>query len=524
MSDYILPQFDTSFVNVIEEACAKYADRECLKFKDETYSYRDVDEMSIKIANKLIESGFEKGMHAAVYSLNSAIAFIAALGIIRAGGAWIPVNARNAEKSNKEILRNLGCDALFYQQAYAEAVSESKNEGLCGKAFVCLDENAVDQVTLLSWMANASTKKPEVSIEGKDLISIPQTGGTTGLPKGVMISHRNFCSINYIMCNDIFKPDGTMLCAAPMTHVGGRIVLTTMQIGFRYVILEKVDPQIVLQTIQDEKVTDLFLPPTAIYAVLDQPDFDDFDLSSLRILGYGSSPMSVDRLKEALERIGPVMSGGFGQTECPMSISSLPPQDHFIDGKVAEHRLRSVGRAPSNTTLAILDDEYNELPTGERGEIAVKGGAVSEGYYKAPEQTAKIRRNGWHLTGDIGYLDEEGFLYIVDRKKDLIITGGFNVYPAEVEQVLMGLPGVKLAAVIGLPDEKWGEAVSAFLEVDSNVVSNEQEIIDTCKEKLGGVKAPKNVRFINELPRTPIGKLDKKQLRKEYWEATGRQV
>ena len=524
MSDFILPQFDKSFVGIIEEACARHADKECLKFKDEIFSYRDVDEMSIKIANQLIASGFEKGMHAAVYSLNSAIAFIAALGIVRAGGAWIPVNARNSEKSNQEVLRSLGCDALFYQEAYADSVGILKDEGLCAKAFICLDEAAENHETLLSWMSGASSDNPKVEIKGKDLISIPQTGGTTGLPKGVMISHRNFCSISYIMCNDIFEPDGVMLCAAPMTHVGGRIVLTTMLIGFRYVILEKVDPQIVMQSIQDEKVTDLFLPPTAIYALLDQPNFDDFDLSSLKLLGYGSAPMSIDRLKEALERIGPVMGGGFGQTECPMSISSLPPRDHFIDGKIAEHRLRSVGRAPSNTTVGIVDDDANELPVGERGEIAVKGGAVSEGYYKAPEQTAKIRKKGWHLTGDVGYLDEEGFLYIVDRKKDLIISGGFNVYPAEVEQTLMGLPGVKLAAVIGLPDAKWGEVVSAFLEVDKDNVADEESIINTCKEKLGGVKAPKIVKFIDELPRTPLGKLDKKQLRSQYWEGTGRSV
>lgn len=518
MTDFPYPEFDRSFVETLEPALEKYADRECLKFQDQVFSYREVDEISSRIANQLIAGGFEKGMHGAVYSLNSAIAFIAALGIVRAGGVWIPVNARNSVDSNRKVLKNLGCDVLFYQGSYEDVAEQIESDGLCDKGLISLDEDCSDSaIKLDQWMANASASKPVVDISGTDLFTLPQTGGTTGLPKGVMISHRNFSCITHMMVNDIFQPDGVMICAAPMTHVGGRLVLSTMPHGFRYVILDKVDLQVILQTIQGDKVTDMFLPPTAIYSLLDQPNLEDFDLSSLRILGYGSAPMNPDRLKEALERLGPVMSGGFGQTECPMSISSLPPRDHYINGdingEIAEHRLRSVGRAPSCTTIAILDDDQNELPAGERGEIGVKSGAVSEGYFKAPEQTAEIRKNGWHLTGDIGYIDDEGFLYIVDRKKDLIITGGFNVYPAEVEQMLMSVDGVKLAAVIGTPDEKWGEAVTAFLEVDAINGLTDESVIEQAKAKLGSVKAPKIVKFVEELPRTPLGKLDKKALR-----------
>jgi len=383
---------------------------------------------------------------------------------------------------------------------------------LCQTAIVSLENKTKGEAdTLWDWIEGASASRPVIDIVGSDLLTLPQTGGTTGFPKGVMISHRNFNCVADMQCSHIFKPDGVMLCAAPMTHAGGRYLLATLSLGLRYIVIDKVDVQIVLKAIEDEKVTDVFLPPTVIYNLLDQPNFDLFDLSSLRRLMYGSAPMDVGRLKEAVKRIGPIMNTGFGQTECPLSISFLPAADHFIDGEIAEHRIRSVGRAIPCTVLTILDDDYNELPIGERGEIALKSPSMCEGYYQDPEQTAKIRQNGWHLTGDIGYLDEEGYLFISGRKKEMIITGGFNVYPAEIEQTLMSLPGVKLAAVIGVPDEKWGEAVTAFLEADSDDLDTEN-IKAQCKMKLGSVKTPKSIKIIKEIPRTHIGKIDKKAL------------
>lgn len=511
-SEYLYPEFDKSFVEELELAFEKYADRECLKFQDEVYSYKYVDELSAKLANQLIANDFSKGMHGAVYSLNSAVAFIAALGIIRAGGVWVPVNARNSEATNRTLLNNLGCDVILYQSSYEDFVGQIRSDGLCYIAAICLDEKVSDgAISMQQWIASASSQKPAVDIRGSDLITLPQTGGTTGLPKGVMVSHRNLSCVSHKLCAEVFEAGGTLMCTAPMTHAGGRYVLATIPLGLRYVVLEKVDPQIILRTIQEQKITDFFLPPTAVYSLLDQPNFDDFDLSSLRALTYGSAPMNIERLKEAIRRIGPVMSSGYSQTECPISITYFSAEDHFIDGELAGHRLSSVGRATIGTTLGILDEDYNELPVGEQGEIVVKSGSVSEGYYKAPEQTAEIRKKGWHLTGDIGYLDAEGFLYIVGRKKDMIITGGFNVYPIEVEQSLMSIPGVRLAAVVGMPDEKWGEAVTAFVEADAEDLTAES-IIAQCKEKLGGVKAPKNIYFIDEIPRTTIGKIDKKAL------------
>lgn len=520
------PDFNRPFLPIISKSFNRYAERECLRFKESVFSYREVGDLSAQIANRLIEGGFTPGMKGAVYSLNSAWSFIATVGLLRAGGVWIPINPRNSAKDNVEILKKFGSDVLFFQKAFLEPVAEFMTGHTVG---VCLDGGCTSWPGIVDWIGDAPTNDPEVSVSPTDLITIPLTGGTTGLPKGVMLSNRNFCALEYGMRHSYEGRDPVILCAAPMTHVGGRVALCGLSSGARYVILEQVDLPLILKTIQGERITDFFLPPTGIYGLLDQPDLEDFDLSSLVSVSYGSAPMSTERLKEALKKIGPVMRGGFGQTECPMFIARLTPEEHFvgsdIHGDIApDERLRSVGRATVISEIGIVDDEGNELPRGERGEIAVRGPMVSEGYYQNPEETAKIRVNGWHLTGDIGYLDEDCYLYIVDRKKDMIITGGFNVYSTEVEHALMEIPGVQLAVVFGVPDDRWGEAVAAHVQLAEGVALTENDIIETVKSAVGSVKAPKRVTFVEDFPRTPIGKIDKKQLRDSAWKDTGRNI
>ena len=518
--------FNRSLLPILTEAFDRYGDDACLCFRGETLSYRQVGDLSAQVANRLIEGGFKPGMKGAVYSLNAALSSIATLGIVRAGGVWIPINPRNSERDNVTILNQFGVDVTFFQKAFERPIADFVGEGA---EVVCLDDPNSEHPFFDTWVEGADTAPPPVEVAPTDLVSIPLTGGTTGLPKGVMLSHRNFCALEYGTRQMYAERRPVVLCAAPMTHVGGRIALCGLSSGARFVILEAVDPQQVLKAIQDEAVTDAFLPPTGIYSLLDQPSLDSFDLSSLINFSYGSAPMSTERLKEAIRRIGPVMRGGFGQTECPMFIARLHPAEHFanseLGGELApDQRLRSVGRHTIISELGIVDDHGQELPPGQRGEIAVKGPMVSEGYYEAPEETAKIRVNGWHLTGDIGYLDEEGYLYVVDRKKDMIITGGFNVYSTEVEQALMEIPGIQLAVVFGVPDEKWGEAVAALVKLTPDAELGEHDVIVAAKQAIGGVKAPKQVSIVDDFPRTPVGKIDKKVLRDQAWQATGRRI
>ncbi len=535
-----IAEFDRSFLPIIDRAFQDFRDDVCLVFENETYTYGEVDEFSARIASGLARRGFGPGMKGAIWSLNSAVAFIAAIGLLRAGGVWIPVNPRNSARDNVEILVRFGCEAIFFQETFRAPVAEAA-EGLGAlRAVVSLGggdpwsgpsaagKKAAEPLD--DFIAGASPEPPAVEMKGGDTLTIPMTGGTTGLPKGVMLSHRNLRAIEHAIRHGYSDRRVVSLCAAPMTHVGGRAALTSLSSGARFVILEKVDLQVILRTIEQERITDFFLPPTAIYSLLDQPNLGDFDLSSLVGLSYGSAPMSLARLKQALRVLGPIMRGGFGQTECPMFISRLTQEEHFEKGDPASGRLapdrilRSVGRSTVISEVAIMDDDGGLLGPGQPGEIVVKGPNVSEGYYQDPEETAKVRRNGWHLTGDIGVLDEDGYLTIVDRKKDMIITGGFNVYSTEVEQALLAMPEIALAAVIGVPSDRWGEAVHAVVVAADGTEPRGAEVIAAARERLGGVKAPKSIDFVADLPRTPVGKIDKKSLRAPYWAGRGRRV
>jgi fatty-acyl-CoA synthase len=296
--------------------------------------------------------------------------------------------------------------------------------------------------------------------------------------------------------------------------------------GCRTVLMDGIDPQTLLRAMERERVNVLFLPPTVIYALLAQPNVRDFDFSALRYFVYGASPMSPDKLAEAIEGFGPVMLQIYGQAEVPGAITVLALEDHLVDGKVApRQRLLSAGRRFPFTQVAIMDDDGNLLSQpGAVGEIVAQGDIVTQGYYKNPEATAQVRRHGWHCTGDVGYFDEQGYLFIVDRKKDMIVTGGFNVFSSEVEAAVMAHPAVKDCAVIGVPDEKWGEAVKAVIELRPGQSVTPDDLIQFVKNQLGSVKAPKDVEIVEQLPRSSVGKVLKKEVRKKYWQDQERMV
>jgi acyl-CoA synthetase (AMP-forming)/AMP-acid ligase II len=311
-----------------------------------------------------------------------------------------------------------------------------------------------------------------------------------------------------------FGPRPRYLALAPLTHAAGVLCFPVMTLGGEIVIMSAPDLGVFLALIGRHRITHTFLPPTLIYMLLDHPGLASADLSSLRCLWYGAAPMSVTRLEEALERIGPVMGQLFGQTEAPMMISTMAPEDHFhADGSVARSRLASAGRPTPLVQVAIMDGDGQLLGTGQRGEIVVRGPLVMAGYYQDPAASAEAGRHGWHHTGDIGYLDDENYLFIVDRAKDMIITGGFNVYSAEVEQVLLAHPAVQDCAVVGLPDEKWGERVTAVVQPHPGRTVTAEEVRSFVKSRLGSVKAPKQVEVWPDLPRSRVGKVLKTDIK-----------
>lgn len=492
------------------------------------WSYEESYGITCQVAQALVADGTRKGSHGAVLAGNHPLAWMCVLGLWRAGLAWVPLNPRGTPDESIQLISNFDVEVLFFQKAYSAAVEQFKAACPGLSKLVCIDGQVEGCFSLSAWIASLPPVAPQVLYEAEDLVAIMPTGGTTGLPKGVMQTHRNLgISVFNGIINTPYAPGERIvnLAAAPMTHTAGFLSLSASARGGTVVVLSKPDPESLLDAIEEHRVTELFLPPTVIYRLLETPGIEQRDFSSLRYLMYGASPMALEKLRRALEVFGPVMMQGYGQTEAPGSIAFLRPGDHFIDGRIApDSRLSACGLPAVTNTLAILDDEGQPLAHGKSGEICVRGDIVMKGYYKAPEKTAETIVNGWLHTGDVGHLDGEGFLHITDRKRDVIITGGFNVYPGEVEQVLWSHPAVLDCAVIGVPDDNWGEAVKAVVELKPGAVVDAQVLIALCKEKLGSVKAPKSIDFLPTLPRSSVGKVLKKDLREMYWRDVSRRI
>lgn len=499
---------------------------------DRSFTYQEVGELSCRIAHALLSTRLPKGSKGAVWALNDTTAWACALGLWRANMAWIPVGARNSAEENHFVLDNFDCEVLFFQKYFADTIAEIQEDLPLVKHWVCIDGDAPavrGSRSLSDWTEGMPHTRPNVAVDLNDVVAISPTGGTTGVPKGVMNTHRSLQTmIANIMIgcpyDDAHRP--VNLAAAPMTHTSGLLSMPTSARGGTVVVLGRPDPTLMLTAIAKHRVTELFLPPTVIYRLLDIPGLQQkVDFSSLKYFLYGAAPMSVEKLKLAIEVFGPVMMGGYGQTEAPGTIALLPPKEHFVNGQVApDERLSSVGRPSPLVHVEVMDDDGQILAQGQTGEICVRGDLVMKGYYNAPEKTAETIVNGWLHTGDIGHIDAEGCLHITDRKKDMIISGGFNVYPSQVEQVIWGHPAVQDCAVIGVPDAQWGEAVKAVVELNQGMSVSADELIALCKDKLGSVMAPKSVDFVAQLPRSAAGKVLKKDVRATYWQNTERQI
>ncbi|CAL80171.1 putative long-chain-fatty-acid--CoA ligase (Long-chain acyl-CoA synthetase) (Acyl-CoA synthetase)(fadD) [Bradyrhizobium sp. ORS 278] len=354
-----------------------------------------------------------------------------------------------------------------------------------------------------------------------DLATLNYTGGTTGKSKGALRHHREYGGFATAILADFEIPDrARYLTVAPISHVAGTKVLPTLMRGGTVHMLKGFDPEAVLDTIARERINFTLFVPTMIYVLLDHPALARTDLSSLELVLYGASAMSPTRLVEGIERIGPVFSQLYGQTEC-YPVSVLRKADH--DPKQPELFL-SCGFPIAACEVKILDDDDQEAPQGEAGEICVRAPHVMAEYWKRPDITAETLKNGWLRTGDIARRDERGYLYILDRKKDMIVSGGFNIFPREIEDVLTQHADVAMCAVVGVPDDKWGEAVTAIVVPRAGAQPNATELIELVKARKGSAHAPKRVEFVKELPVTGVGKIDKKVLRAKYWEGRGRMV
>ncbi|WZH53347.1 MAG: long-chain fatty acid--CoA ligase [Nocardioides alkalitolerans] len=505
-------------VDFLDKGASLDRDAPCLECDGVTATYADVQALTGRIAAALVAGGVEPGDSVAVLSANDPTAFTCVFGISRAGAVWCPVNPRNEAAENQELLALYGCSVLVFQAAFAPLVDAIRGDLPDLRTLVCLDADLPWALGWEEFLASGETVTEVVDRPARDdLAMIVGTGGTTGRPKGVELTGTNLETMTAITLMSYPWPEDrppTYLALAPLTHAAGVLCFPVLCRGGSIVVMRSPDVGGFLDRVEQHAVTHTFLPPTLIYMVLDHPSLDARDLSSLRCFWYGAAPMSTSRLEEALTRIGPVMAQLFGQTEAPMMVSTMAPTDHFLpSGEVARERLGSAGRPSALTTVAIMAEDGTLLPRGERGEIVVRGSLVMRGYHRNPEATAEASAHGWHHTGDVGYLDDNGYLFIVDRAKDMVITGGFNVYSTEVEQAVMAHPAVADCAVVGLPDEKWGERVTAVVQLRPGASLEAGELQRLVKERLGSVKAPKQVEVWPDLPRSKVGKVLKADIK-----------
>ena len=495
------------------------------------YSYRETQVASGKIASAMRASGLRDEDRVAIFSPNDGRILLCMLGLMRAGGVWVPLNHRNAMDANVQFLNYSVTSWLFYHSSFQEQVQQIRSQAPCVRQCICIDAESDGDPSLEQFMTRGRENEDcdwgDARGNLDRLVGLVPTGGTTGPAKGVMVTSLSWGAMTEL-ANQCLRCDGidpVCLSAAPLSHAAGVVAFAMFSLGATNLVLPAFDAQAVLENIPKHRVTHMFLPPTALCALLAHPQMREFDYSSLRRLLIVAAPVSPNKLKQAVEVFGPCVCQSYGQTEAPMYMSWLDPAT-LAAAAAGDHpeRLRSCGRATLAVRLAIMDDDGKLLPPEQVGEIVARGALVSSGYYNLPEATAEVRQHGWHHTGDIGYRDEDGFFYIVDRKKDMIITGGFNVFCGEVEACVMELPQVRDCAVIGVPDEKWGEAVKAIVALRLGESVTGEAVIAHCKARLGGVKAPKSVDFAVEIPKTPAAKTDKKALRKPYWVGIERSV
>jgi acyl-CoA synthetase (AMP-forming)/AMP-acid ligase II len=512
---------------VFDRVTQDYADRTAIVDGDRRMTYREMRDQANRVANGLAAAGVVQGDRVGLLLPNCLEFLPTQHGIWKAGAVLVQMPGRASAATHRQNLEQTAATALIYHASF-EAVAQEILAGAPGIKTVVrlggMGQAVAEALDYDEHMGSQPTDPPQVRIDEDDEAYVLFTSGSTGEPKGVVNSHFTWAhysitaglEIGDIRFGEVFAH------GAPMTHFTQIFAMPTFIRGGTNVMLPGLEVDGLLAAIEKEKVTATAVVPTIIYMLVDSPHRADYDISSLQTIVYAGSPIAPDRLKAALDVFGPIFIQTYAGTE-PGYVSCLRKDDHRVDSPQAIARLASAGRPIPYVKVCIQDEQDNVLPVGETGEICSKQLGQMLGYVDA-SRNAEALRDGWVHTGDVGRLDEDGFLYLVDRKKDMVVSGGFNVFPRQVEDVLATHPAVAMSAVVGIPHEKWGEAVHAFVVLKDGAQVEDAELIALVKHELGGVAAPKTVERRTELPVNPAGKVDKKVLRAPFWAGRDRQV
>ncbi len=512
--------------DMIIEGLNRYDERPCLLLGDRVATYREVREETSRMVQALHSLGLKQGARIAVLSANrpEVLSNIAAMQI--AGCCGIPLHPLGSLEDHAYVLNTAGVDALIFDpSAFGEHALALRERAPGLKHLLAFggSEQATDYLALAATFEATALQRPDVTPE--DVSSISFTGGTTGKPKGVMCSYRATAYMTQIQMADWeFPEELRMLIATPLSHAAAAFLVPVLQKGGAFYVMSGFSPDAFFDMVETHRITTTMLVPVMLYFLLDHPRSASADLSSLETVFYGASPASPARLTQAIEQWGPVFQQFYGQAEAPMVLATMQRHEH--DPEKPE-RLAACGRPSPWMHMALLDSAGNIVDPGEPGEICVRGPLVMNGYLDQPEATAEAFAGGWLHTGDVGRLDEDGFLHIVDRTKDMIVSGGFNVFPREVEDTLSAHPAVAQVVVIGTPDPQWGEAVTAVIVLRAGAEAGEAltaELQAHVKAARGSLQSPKRIDYVDAIPLTAVGKPDKKVVRARYWEGASRQV
>jgi long-chain acyl-CoA synthetase len=492
-------------------------------------TYAQLAERVDRLANALRDLGLTPGDRVGVLMLNSFRYLELYYAVNLAGGVIVPLNYRLALPELIFMLNDCSAQMLVVSREYEDAAAQIRAQCPSLTALI-LAEGGGTPAGMYAYeelLAAASPTHPDVTVSENDVAGIFYTGGTTGLPKGVMLSHRNLVdnawrTIIYLE----YTADDIYLHAAPMFHLAdGASTFAITFVGGTHAHVRSFDPPAVLETIARDHVTRTVIVPTMITALINHPAVASCNLSGLRAIGYGASPIAETTLRKAMAVFGCQFRQAYGMTEAAPILTILSAQDHQPDdSERARRRLRSAGQACIGIDLRVVDVDDEEVPANTVGEIIARGDNIMVGYWNRPEESAAALRDGWYHSGDLATMDEDGYIYIVDRKKDMIISGGENIYSVEVEHALASHPSVVEVAVIGVPDERWGEAVLAVVVTRAGESPTDEELVTHCRGQIAGYKVPKGVVFAAALPKSGAGKILKRELREQYWREQDRNV
>lgn len=513
----------TDFLSIANAICP---DRDCVIEGGKRWTYAQTHERVNRLANGLSKLGAKKGDRIGMLQVNCHEFVEAYFAAAKLGAIFVPLNFRAKADELTYMILNAEAKVLFVGERYLEMVNGMLPHLTCVEHCVSLGEDAGDKLQYENLVGSGTADELVTEIGDEDITILMFTAGTTGRPKGVPLRHNGF--VTYVLEN-VEPPNPEIeernLLTVPLYHVAGiQAMLAGIYGGRTLVMMKQFEVKEWLRSVEKERATRAMLVPTMLKWVIDDPDFKRYDLKSLQVITYGAAPMPFDVIKRAIKEMPWVrFINAFGQTETASTITTLGPEDHVLDGneEEIEKKLKrlasSIGKPLSDVEIRIIDEEGHPVPPLQVGQILAKGQRIMTGYWKDDEKTAKaITQDGWLRTGDMGWIDEEGYVYLAGREDDMIIRGGENISPEEVENVLRSHPKIDEAAVIGVPDPEWGQEPRAIVVLKKGKQASEEEIMEFCRSRLSSFKKPRSVDFVDSLPRNALGKVLKKELREKY--------